>query len=359
MSSSHARLAIGALALFTLGLSASSVGRGFSPANRGQQSPSSQSSGAPIRIGLIGLDTSHAPAFTQLFNDSSRPDHVPGARVVAAFKAGSPDVEASATRIEKFTAELRDTWKIELVSSIDELVKRVDAVMVTSVDGRVHLEQARAAIAARKPVFIDKPFTASVRDALEIARLARENGTPVFSSSSQRFNPDVEAIKGDPRVQQVLGAITWGPSPTEPHHPDLFWYGIHAVEMLYTFMGPGCERVTRTHTPGADVVVGQWKDGRIGVVRGIREGSSSYGQTVFGPKAVLSVPAPDASGSTVETIVLLRPPRGRRRLLQNRQAPGPHRRDARDHGLHGSCRRQQDAAGSAGCAGGGHARALR
>jgi predicted dehydrogenase len=294
-------MAVGVLAFLTLGLSVPSVGgRGFSPAGRTDHSPSSQPGGTPIRVGLIGLDTSHAPAFTQLFNDSSRPDHVAGARVVAAFKGGSPDVEASATRIEKFTAELRDTWKIELVSSIDELVKRVDAVIVTSVDGRVHLEQARAAIAARKPVFIDKPFTASVRDALEIARLARESATPVFSSSSQRFNPDVEAIKGDPRVQQVLGAMTWGPSPTEPHHPDLFWYGIHAVEMLYTFMGPGCERVTRTHTPGADVVVGQSKDGRIGVVRGIRDGSTSYGQVVFGPKAVLSVPPPDASGSTVK-----------------------------------------------------------
>ena len=256
--------------------------------------------GAPIRVGLIGLDTSHVPAFTQLLNDATRPDHVPGARVVAAFKGGSPDVESSATRIEKFTAELRDTWKIELVSSIDELVKRVDAVIITSVDGRVHLEQARPVIAARKPVFVDKPFTAGVKDAIELARLARQSGTPLFSSSSQRFSPDVRGIRSDPRVQQVLGAITWGPAPTEPHHPDLFWYGIHAVEVLYTFMGPGCERVTRTHTPGADVVVGQWKDGRVGVVRGIREGASPYGQAVFGPKAVVSTPPSDAAGAPVK-----------------------------------------------------------
>jgi predicted dehydrogenase len=245
----------------------------------------------PIRIGLIGLDTSHAGAFTQLLNDPARPDHVPGAQVVAAVKGGSPDVEASANRIEKFTAELRDTWKIELVGSIDELLRRVDAVMITSVDGRVHLAQARPVLAARKPLFIDKPFTAGVRDALEIARLARESGTPVFSSSSLRFTDDVQGIKRDPRVEQVLGAIAWGPATLEPHHPDLFWYGIHTVETLYTFMGPGCERVTRTHAPGADVVVGHWKDGRIGVMRGIRDGASPYGQVVFGPKAVVSTPA--------------------------------------------------------------------
>lgn len=248
----------------------------------------------PIRVGLIGLDTSHAGAFTQLLNDPARPDHVPGARVVAAFRGGSPDIEASASRIDKFTAELRDKWQIELVDSIEELVRRVDAVMVTSVDGRVHLAQARPVIAARKPLFVDKPFTASAKDAVELARLARENGTPVFSSSSLRYTDDVQAIKRDPRVQDVRGAITWGPATLEPHHPDLFWYGIHAVEMLYTFMGPGCERVTRTHTPGADLASCQWKDGRIGVVRGIRDGASAYGQVIFGPKAIVSdAPAPE------------------------------------------------------------------
>jgi predicted dehydrogenase len=253
--------------------------------------------GRAIRIGLIGLDTSHAAVFTQLLNDASRPDHVAGARVVAAFKGGSPDIDASATRIEKFTAELRDTWKIELVDSIDELLRRVDAVMLTSVDGRVHLAQARPVLAARKPLFVDKPFAASVRDALEIARLAREHKTPVFSSSSLRFSDEVQAIKNDPRVAQVHGAMVWGPGTLEPHHPDLFWYGIHTVEMLYTFMGAGCERVTRTYSPGGDVVMCQWRDGRTGVVRTIREGSAPYGQVVFGATGVVSVPPPAAAGA--------------------------------------------------------------
>jgi predicted dehydrogenase len=250
-----------------------------------------------IKIGLIGLDTSHAVAFTQLLNDPSRPDHVPGARVVAAFKQGSPDIEASATRIDKFTAELRDTWKVELVDSIDELVRRVDAVMLESVDGRAHLAQARAVLAAKKPLFVDKPFTASVKDAVALARLAREHGTPIFSSSSLRYTDDVQGVKRDARVQQVQGAITWGPATLEPHHPDLFWYGIHAVEMLYTFMGPGCERVTRTHAQGADAVVGYWKDGRIGIVRGTRDSAQTYGQVVFGPKAIVTTPEPPAPAS--------------------------------------------------------------
>lgn len=253
-----------------------------------------------VRIGLIGIDTSHAGQFTAVLNDASRPDHIPGARVVVAYKGGSPDVEASATRIEKFSAELRDKWKIEFVDSIEELVRRVDAVMIESVDGRTHLPQARAVLKARKPLFVDKPFTASVRDAIELARLARESNTPIFSSSSLRYNDDVVALKRDPRLQEVLGAITWGPAPTEPHHPDLFWYGIHSVEMLYTYMGPGCERVSRTHTAGADVVVGHWKDGRIGVVRGNRESPSTYGQVVYGRKTILTAPDRDPATPPVK-----------------------------------------------------------
>src|SRR5262249_15629392 len=137
-----------------------------------------------VRVGLIGLDTSHAVAFTQLLNDPSRPDHVPGARVVAAFKQGSPEIEASATRIDQVPADLRDTWKSALGDSIDEPLRRVAAVMLESVDGRAHLAQARAVLAAKKPLFVDKPFTASVKDAVALAQLARDTGTPIFSSSS-------------------------------------------------------------------------------------------------------------------------------------------------------------------------------
>jgi len=241
----------------------------------------------PIRVGLIGLDTSHVIAFTKLLNDPSNPDHVPGARVVAAFKGGSPDIESSRTRIEGFTAELRDKWKVEIVDDIPTLCRKVDAVLLESVDGRPHLEQVKPVLAAKKPVFIDKPLAASYRDAKEIARLAREAGVPWFSSSSLRFWDETKRLKSASEAGSVLGSNVYGPAPTEPHHPDLMWYGIHAVEMLFTIMGPGCETVTRVNTEGADIVTGKWKDGRLGVVRGIRKGKQDYGIALFGEKAIL------------------------------------------------------------------------
>lgn len=233
-------------------------------------------SAADLRIGFVGTDTSHVGAFTKMLNDPSAPDHIAGAKIVAAFKGGSPDIESSRTRIERFTQELRDKWHVTIVDSIPELCKQVDAVLIESVDGRAHLAEARQVIAAHKPLFIDKPLASTLDDAREIARLAKEAGVPWFSSSSLRFD-GVASL----RTPDLEGATAWGPGPLEEHHHlDLSWYAIHPIEMLYTVMGQGCEEVTRISTPDADVIVGRWKGGRIGTVRALRP-YGKYGAVAF------------------------------------------------------------------------------
>jgi len=241
---------------------------------------------AELRIGLIGLDTSHVIAFTQLLNDPAHPSHVPGGRVVAAFKGGSPDLPDSRDRVEGYTQELREKWGVQILDSIEALCAAVDAVMLESVDGRPHLEQARPVLRARKPLFIDKPMAGSLRNVIEIFRLARETGTPCWSSSSLRYYPGlIELKKTD--VGVVRGAVSTGPAPLEPHHPDLFWYGIHPTEALFAVLGTGCARVVRTHTPDTDVVTGVWRDGRVGTLIGIRNAAAPYRVTLFGTRAVV------------------------------------------------------------------------
>jgi hypothetical protein len=232
---------------------------------------------ADIRLGIIGTDTSHVVVFTQMFNDPARPDHVPGVRVVAAFKGGSPDIDSSWSRVDKYAEELRTKWNITLEPDIPTLCAKVDAILLESNDGRKHLPQARQVIAARKPMFIDKPLASTLEDAREIARIAKEAGVPFFSSSSARFGKMATSMK----FPDMLGVMAWGPGPLEPHHQlDLSWYAIHPIELLYTLMGPGCEEVTRMATADADEMVGRWKDGRIGSVRANRP-HGGQGAAVF------------------------------------------------------------------------------
>jgi hypothetical protein len=243
----------------------------------------------PLRVGIIGLDTSHVTAFTGVLNNPNAKGDLAGVRVVAAFPGGSPDVTASRTRVKGYTDTLRDKYHVEIVDSIEALLPKVDVILLESVDGRPHLEQVRPALKAHKPVFIDKPIAGSLADALQIAQLVKETGTPCFSSSSLRFAPAVQASRKDPKVSKMSGCATYGPCSLEEHHPDLFWYGIHGVEILFTIMGPGCESVARIHTKDTDLVTGTWTDGRVGSFRGLRSGRSDYGALVFGSGGVVSV----------------------------------------------------------------------
>jgi predicted dehydrogenase len=248
---------------------------------------------ADIRLGIIGTDTSHVPEFTQMLNSApDAKDHVAGARIVAAYKGGSKDIQSSISRVDQYAESVRAKWGVEIVPDIATLLSKVDAVLLTSVDGRVHLEQARPVIAAHKPLFIDKPLASTLEDAREIARLAKEAGVPWFSSSSLRFGEMGATMK----FADATGAMTWGPGPFEPHHAlDLAWYAIHPVELLYTLMGPGCESVTRTSSDTADVIVGKWKDGRLGTVRAIRP-YSEYGAVVYRVKEIVEA-KPQSAGS--------------------------------------------------------------
>lgn len=238
-----------------------------------------------IKVGIIGLDTSHVIAFTQLLNDANNPKHVPGARVVAAFKGGSPDVEASASRVDNFTKQIQEKFRIPVVPTIEDLCNQVDAVMIESVDGRKHLEQAIPVFLSKKPIFIDKPLAGSLRDGLEIWRLSKKHSVPVFSSSAYRFYESLAEIKTN-NIGDIRSVISWGPASLEPHHPDLFWYGIHPTEALFAVLGRGCISVSRISTKNSDVVSAEWSNGRTATLIGLRDSAAGHRVIILGSKGV-------------------------------------------------------------------------
>ena len=229
---------------------------------------------------MAGLDTSHVPAFATLLHDAAHEHHVPGARVVAAFPGGSPDFPLSADRVEGFTAELRDKHGVEIVTSLSGLRGKCDAVMLESIDGRVHWEQFREVAEWGVPVFIDKPLTLLAEEAREIARLAGERGVRVTSASAIRFAEKFQEVLTADDGEPVLGADCFGPMAFQEKCPGYFWYGIHSAEMLFAALGTGCREVLATREESHDLVVGRWADGRIGTIRGNRAGNNGFGGTL-------------------------------------------------------------------------------
>lgn len=235
-----------------------------------------------IKVGIIGLDTSHAPAFVNVMNNAEGKDHIPGCRVVAAYPKGSPDIESSVSRVPQYIEDV-SKMGVEIVDSIDVLLTKVDAILLETNDGRPHFDQAVPVFKAHKPLFIDKPVAGSLVDAIALYQAAEKHKVPMFSSSSLRYSPGAQKIRSG-EMGKVLGADATSPCSLEATHPDLYWYGIHGVETLFTVMGSGCVSVSRTSSPDFDVAVGLWNDGRIGTFRGIRIGPAPYGGTVFAEK---------------------------------------------------------------------------
>ena len=200
--------------------------------------------GADLRIGIIGCDTSHVIAFTEVLNNPQAKGHVPGGQVVAAFRGGSLDIPDSANRLEEYSTKLKQQYGVKFYDSIGEMCENVDAVLLESVDGRPHLEQVKHVLKARKPVYLDKPMAGSLRDVIEIFELAKKAKVPLFSASSLRFAKNSLAARNG-EIGKITYAETYGPCSIEPHHPDLFWYGVHGVESLFTVMGTGCQTVQR------------------------------------------------------------------------------------------------------------------
>jgi hypothetical protein len=236
------------------------------------------------RIGIIGLDTSHSVAFTKTFNSPNAGPEYGGYKVVAAYPKGSNDIESSVKRIPGYVEEVKK-YGVKIVDSIKALLVEADVVMLETNDGRLHLEQAIPVFKAGKTVFIDKPIAAFLPDAIAIFNEAKRYNVPVFSSSSLRYAPTVQAI-AQGKAGKVVGADVYSPAHLEKTHMDFSWYGIHGVEMLFTMMGLGCKSVTRTHTEDSDVVVGLWDDNRIGTFRGIRFKKSGYGGSVYGDQSI-------------------------------------------------------------------------
>lgn len=265
-----------------------------------------------FNIGIIGLDTSHSPAFAKYINNPEI-ESMEGMKVSAAYPLGSKRIESSAKRIPEYTEQFK-SMGIKIEHDLDALIEQSDGILLETNDGTMHLSQALKVIAAGKPLFIDKPVAAGLGDVIEIYEAAKKKNVPVFSSSSLRYLSKAQDVREKKVIGEIKGANTYSPEKFEPSHTDLFWYGIHGVEILYTIMGTGCQSLKRITTESTDLVIGKWEDERLGTFRGDLSGLQQYGGTAFGSEGVMEVGPFDGYGGLIEEII---------RFFRSGQSPVP------------------------------------
>lgn len=241
----------------------------------------------PATVGIIGLDTSHSPAFTRIINNPDDP-LTSDFKVTAAYPYGSRDLEVSSSRIPGITETMRELG-IEIVDSLDELIDKVDFILLETNDGHPRLEQTLKVMESGKRLFIDKPVAGSLKDTIAIYEASKRYNVPTFSSSSLRYTTSADEVRYENKIGDVIGCDAYSSAGREPSHPDFFWYGIHGVEIIFTVMGTGCKSVTRIETDSTDIAVGEWDDGRLATFRGIRDGRGGIGGTAYGSEEVLTL----------------------------------------------------------------------
>lgn len=251
----------------------------------------------PVRIGILGLDNYQAVEYVQFYNNPKAEGDLAGLLVTAVYPVTSDNYPESKALTDRWLKQLLGAHQnakdpkdnappVAGVDSIDELLKRCDAVMIWSLDGREHLKQAAPVLKAGKRLFIGRPLASSPEDAIAIFKLAEETKTPCWSCSQHRYSPGFFGMRNHAEVGKVLGCDVYGGYTVKAPEADQFTRPLHSIETMYTIMGPGCVKVSCTSTPLTETITALWKDGRIATYRGIKEGGVKYSATVFGDKGV-------------------------------------------------------------------------
>jgi len=239
-----------------------------------------------IKLGVVDFDSSHSVEFIRRINhkDIAEEQWVHGAEVIMG--CSYPSEVTDDQTVESYVAAAKEMG-VEIVESEDDMIGRVEGVLLLSDDGDTHYERALTFIEAGVPMFIDKPLTYSVDQAKDLIETAAEKGVPIFSSSSLRYAPEVVSVAGGEACGGIVSAATFSPAKPQKHHAGLWYYGIHAVETLYALMGPGCEAVRCVSTETSDMVMAEWTDGRLAAVHGMRASTHAFGFTAWGEKGIV------------------------------------------------------------------------
>lgn len=136
-------------------------------------------------LGLVGVNTSHADAFSRIFNgDAETSAIIDNARITHIWGDDPERVQSLATTHD-------------IATTVDEpatMIGHIDGALIIddTGGGASHVELARPFIEAGVPLFIDKPMTTDYADAVALFDLAGQHSTPIMSCSALRFPVELD-----------------------------------------------------------------------------------------------------------------------------------------------------------------------
>lgn len=235
-----------------------------------------------VRIGAIGIDSSHLPEFTKRINALNERGET-RCRVTSFWSDGRHDLPTD--QAAKWRASTLEMGASE-AKSLDELLDNVDATMVLAVNGNRHLELARAPLKRGLPTYIDKPLTCDLKEAKQLLAAARKSNARCYSASSLRFASEVPEMDKS-KLGKLVAIDAYGPGELNAAMQGLFFYGVHTIEMVDAIWGPGVKRVSAITMPERDLVDLDYHDGRYARLRLERGAAYAFGATVHGEKEVV------------------------------------------------------------------------
>ena len=231
-----------------------------------------------LRIGIVGLDTSHSIEFTRRIQAPDCPEdqRVAGMKVHTCLRFETPFQDAAG--LDERTRQM-EQWGVKVTEDLEECVSDVDALLVEINDPAYHLEYFRKVLPLGKPFFLDKPLADTMAAATSVLDEGEAAGARFFSASSLRFVPQLS--QACEAVASPTMASVYGPLGKAPAGSSVVWYGVHAFEMLERALGRGAKAV-HTHPDGLGVVVTVDYEGKRGVVE-LTEGAWIYGGVLRTP----------------------------------------------------------------------------
>jgi predicted dehydrogenase len=250
-----------------------------------------------LTIGVIGLSegNQHPYSWAAIINgdyDQAMMDQCGSPHPPAYLRANRDTLGIDGAKVTHIWTQDRAisehcarTCRIDhVVHAVEDMIGRVDAVMLLRDDPENHVAMSRALIDAGVPLFIDKPLAYNREDLAYFEAQVRD-GKHIASCSSMRYSAGVQSARVQlatvGRVQLVVAV----------GQKDWRKYAVHYLEGMLALLGdPPVKAATHVSlTPGRDVVMFELEGDILATVHVLTDIAPGGELNVYGTNGHVSV----------------------------------------------------------------------